>query len=66
MSGKPSQSPNFEESFHAWNSSGGTNQACIEHYTPLGTPEKCICAPQYSRTHDVCMFDGIVVWLCAL
>ena len=24
--------------------SGGTNQACIKHYTPLGTPEKCIFA----------------------
>jgi hypothetical protein len=42
MNGKSSTSPQFTESFHAWNSSGGTNQACIEHYTPLGTPEKCI------------------------
>ena len=44
MQGKPSTSPRFTESFHAWNSSGGTNQACIKHYTALGTPEKCIFA----------------------
>lgn len=44
INGKPSQSPSFEESFVAWNSSGGTNQDCIAHYTPLGTPEKCIFA----------------------
>lgn len=44
IDGKPSTSPKFTESFHAWNSSGGTNQACIEHYTALGTPEKCIFA----------------------
>ena len=44
INGKPSTSPQFTESFHAWNSSGGTNQACIEHYSPLGTPEKCIFA----------------------
>lgn len=44
INGQPSTSPKFIESFHAWNSSGGTNQACIEHYTRLGTPEKCIFA----------------------
>lgn len=43
-SGQPSTSPEFEESFYAWNSSGGTNQGCIDHYTPKGTPEKCIFA----------------------
>jgi hypothetical protein len=42
--GQPSYSPLFEQSFYAWNSSGGTNQACIAHYEPLGTPEKCIFA----------------------
>jgi hypothetical protein len=42
--GQPSTSPSFEESFWAWNSSGGTNQDCIAHYTPLGTPERCIFA----------------------
>ncbi len=40
ISGSPSTSPQFEESFYAWNSSGGTNQGCIAHYEPLGTPEK--------------------------
>ena len=42
--GQPSYSPLFEQSFYAWNSSGGTNQACIAHYARLGTPEKCIFA----------------------
>ena len=39
---QPSTSPEFEESFYAWNSTGGTNQDCIAHYR--GTPEKCIFA----------------------
>lgn len=44
IKGQPSTSPQFRESFVAWNSSGGTNQACVEHYTKQGTPEKCIFA----------------------
>ena len=44
VAGAPTTSPQFKESFVAWNSSGGTNQDCIKHYTPLGTPELCIFA----------------------
>jgi hypothetical protein len=46
MSGEPTLAPEFIESFYAWNSSSMTNQRCIAHYTPLGTPHKCIF-PQY-------------------
>lgn len=46
ISGSPTLSPQFIDSFYAWNSSSMTNQACIAHYTPLGTPWKCIF-PQY-------------------
>ena len=42
LSGKPTLSPEFIQSFYAWNSSSMTNQDCIAHYTPLGTPWKCI------------------------
>jgi hypothetical protein len=42
MSGNATLSPKFVESFYAWNSSSMTNQNCIAHYTPLGTPWKCI------------------------
>ena len=34
----------FRESFYAWNSSAGTNQACIAHYGPRGEPWRCIFA----------------------
>jgi hypothetical protein len=44
MSGTPTLSPQFIESFYAWNSSSMTNQDCIAHYTPLGAPWKCIFA----------------------
>eukprot|EP00966_Prymnesium_polylepis_P204987 4749482-Prymnesium_polylepis.1 len=44
MSGAPSQTPSFQESFYAWNSTGGTNRACIAHYTASGEPWKCIFA----------------------
>lgn len=44
ISGNPTLSPQFVDSFYAWNSSAMTNQACIAHYTPLGTPWKCIFA----------------------
>jgi len=42
IDGNPTLSPQFIESFYAWNSSSMTNQGCIAHYTPLGTPWKCI------------------------
>ena len=42
LSGEPTLSPEFVDSFYAWNSSAMTNQACIAHYSPLGTPWKCI------------------------
>lgn len=50
LSGEPTLSPNFVESFYAWNSSAMTNQACITHYTPLRTPWKCI----FSQCVRVC------------
>jgi len=42
--GQPTTSPQFAESFYAWNSSGGTNQACVAHYLPKGQEWKCIFA----------------------
>lgn len=42
--GAPSTSPQFRESFYAWNSSGGTNQACVAHYRPSGEEWRCIFA----------------------
>jgi hypothetical protein len=42
LSGTPTLSPEFIQSFYAWNSSSMTDEDCIAHYTPLGTPWKCI------------------------
>lgn len=42
--GTPTTTPQFQESFYAWNSSAGTNQACLDHYGPLGEPWKCVFA----------------------
>ena len=44
ISGAATTTPQFEESFYAWNSSGAVNQDCLAHYTALGTPEQCIFA----------------------
>ena len=65
LNGKPSTSPQFTESFHAWNSSGGTNQACIKHYTPLGTPEKCIFA-QYGASFENAAVCCLLSAVCCL
>lgn len=50
IDGNPTLSPQFIESFYAWNASSMTNQGCIAHYTPLGTPWKCIFS-QYVFHH---------------
>ena len=43
-SNQPSTTPLFKESFYAWNSSAGTNQACVAHYQPKDEEWKCIFA----------------------
>ena len=42
VSGNQTLSPQFIESFYRWNATSMTNQDCVAHYTPLGTPWKCI------------------------
>eukprot|EP00041_Stephanoeca_diplocostata_P004509 m.46403 g.46403 ORF g.46403 m.46403 type:complete len:268 (+) comp15159_c0_seq3:367-1170(+) len=42
--GKPSTTPQFQESYYAWNSSVGTNQDCVEFYRKTGEDWKCIFA----------------------
>lgn len=69
-------SQDFRESYYAWNSSAGTNQACVAHYAPLGTPELCIFA-QYvlpfiqsrffimQNLYDSWQLHNIYGWHCA-
>eukprot|EP00947_MAST-08B_sp_MAST-8B-sp1_P005992 g5992.t1 len=42
--GGPTTSPQFRESFYAWNSTAAINQDCIKHYTALGEPWRCVFA----------------------
>jgi hypothetical protein len=49
--GGNSTSESFKTSYYGWNSTGGTNQACVASYKPTGDDWKCIFA-QYVT--DLC------------
>jgi len=44
IKGNPSTTPLFQSSYYAWNSSSGTNQACVDFYKKTGEDWKCIFA----------------------